>query len=85
MIELDDLAGEARRERDQADLLLKRSHEILQAASVQSESEETANPREPAENGPAENGPAENEPAENRPAEKRADEQPSEPSLPTDK
>jgi hypothetical protein len=70
MIELDDLAGEARRERDQADLLLKRSHEILEAASAQSASEEIANPTEP---------------DENRPDENRAAEPSSEPSPPTAK
>src|SRR3954454_11655100 len=54
MIELDGLASEARGERDQADLLLKRSHEILQAATAQSGSEEPANPGEPAEGSAAE-------------------------------
>jgi hypothetical protein len=61
MIELDGLAGEARAERDQADLLLKRSHEILQAASAHSASEEAAQPGETA--GPAKEQPSEPSPS----------------------
>ena len=48
MIELDGLAGDARQQRDQADLLLKRSHEMLQAASAHSASEVEATPAQPA-------------------------------------
>jgi len=49
MIELDGLASEARQQRDQADLLLKRSHEILQAASAHGASEDKATPAPPVE------------------------------------
>src|SRR5690348_4757772 len=50
MTELDGLASEARQQRDQADLLLKRSREILQAASAHGASEDEATPAQPVEN-----------------------------------